>query len=323
MKTAFFYNPKAGSKIPADVVLNRLAAFFEGDELFVADSALLLPGLPLQLVDVSTDGLGYYDTILHRVRALTESGVERFACVGGDGTATYLRTALYQLGLDLPILGVAAGTANVGPIISVKLEALEGRHISEAGELSYDGVVLLGPDGAPLSLAFNDLIVGDTFLATVDGKSCNVSVHKLLDEGQLVAQTPREDLIREDFHVELNGKSFSPALKDVQQIIISSVAHESHYGRAVYGAISKCDWSEKKGLIALCDHIAVTFEENDAGTGRFSASQHLLFGPGDDVVLYGFEPGAALVCDGNPYKLVGESFAIRYENNLVRTITLK
>lgn len=322
MKTALLYNPNAGSKIPANVVLERLAAFFEGDELLVADNALLRPELPLQLVEVSTQGLGYFDVILARVRALVEAGAERFACVGGDGTATYLRTALYLLGLDLPILGVAAGTANVGPIISVKLEALEGRHISQAGETNYDGVVLVKEDGSPVSLAFNDLIVGDTFLATVNGQGCNVSVHALLDEGKLVPQSPREDLIREDFHVELNGTPIAPALKDVRQIIICSVAHESHYGRAVYGAIGKCDWCEQKGLIALCDHIAVTFEENDAGTGRFSASQYLLFGPGDNVVLRGFAPGAALVCDGNPYKLEGESFTVRYEKNLVRTITL-
>lgn len=322
MKTALFYNPKAGSKLPPSLVLSRLAAFFEGDELVVADSALLLPDLPLRLVDVSTDGLGYFDAILERVRALTDAGAERFACVGGDGTATYLRTALYLLGLDLPILGVAAGTANVGPIVSVKLEDLEGRHISEAGETAYDGVSVFREDGSLVSLTFNDLIVGDTFLATVNGQSCNVSVHALLERGELVPQSPREDLIREDFCVELNGRTLTPALRDVRQIIISSVAHESHYGRAVYGAIGKCDWSEKKGLIALCDHIAVTFEENDAGTERFSASQHLLFGPGDSVVLRGFAPGAALVCDGNPYLLEGGSFAVRYEKNLVKTITL-
>ena len=307
MKTALFYNPKAGSKLPPSLVLSRLAAFFEGDELLAADSALLGFGVPLTAVEASTQGLGYFETILARVRALAEAGAERFACVGGDGTATYLRTALYLLGLDLPILGVAAGTANVGPIISVRLEDLEGRQVSEARETCCDGVAVLDREGGLVSLAFNDLIVGDTFLATVDGQSCNVSVHALLDAGELTPQTPREDLIR---------------LKDVRQIVISSVAQESHYGRAVYGPIGKCDWSEKKGLIALCDHIAVTFEENDAGTERFSAMQYLLFGPGDSVALRGFAPEAALVCDGNPYKLVGDAFAVRYEKHLVRIITL-
>lgn len=322
MKTALFYNPNAGNKRPAAFVLVRLAAFFQGDELLVADEALLQPGLSIRLVEASTSGKDYFGAILERVRALCEAGAERFACVGGDGTATYLLTALYLLGLDLPALGVSGGTANVGPIISVKLEDLEGRHVSEARELTYDGVSVLRQNGELISLAFNDLVVGDTFLATVQGQSCSVSVHALLNEGKLVPQTPREDLIGPDFCVELNGKTIVPALRDVRQIVISGVAHENHYGRAVYGPIDKCDWCEKKGIIALCDHIVVTFEDNDAGTERFSAMQYLLFGPGDSVKLRGFSPGAALVCDGNPYKLEGESFAVRYEKNLVRTITL-
>lgn len=322
MKTALFYNPKAGSKLPPDLVLTRLAAFLEGDELLCCDESLLLPGLPIRLVEAGTAGKDYFGAILERVRALTEAGAERFACVGGDGTATYLRNALYLLGLDLPILGVAAGTANVGPIISVKLEDLEGRHVSEAKETAYDGIAVVDEDGALVSLAFNDLIVGDTFLATVDGQSCNVSVHALLDQGTLTPQVPREDLIGPDFSVELNGRAIRPALKDVRQIIVSSVAHESHYGRAVYGPVGKCDWCEKKGVIALCDHIAVTFADNDAGTERFSAMQYLLFGPGDSVKLRGFAPEAALVCDGNPYKMKGGSFSLRYERHLVRAITL-
>lgn len=322
MKTALFYNPKAGSKLPPDRVLRSLAAFFEGDELLAADPELCRYGLPITLAEAETDGLGYFDTILARVRALLDAGTERFACVGGDGTATYLRTALYLLGVDLPILGVAAGTANVGPIISLKMEELEGRHVSEAKEVSYDGVAVLKENGTLVSLAFNDVIVGDTFLATVEGQSCNVSVRALLERGELVPQRPREDLIGEDFRVELNGRTLTPPLKDVRQIVISSVAHESHYGRAVYGAIDKCDWSEKKGVITLCDHIAVSFEDNDAGTERFSASQHLLFGPGDSVILRNFEAEAALVCDGNPYFLEGGAFAVRYEKQLVKTITL-
>ena len=322
MKTALFYNPNAGNKRPVAFVLARLTAFFQGDELLVVDEALLQPGLSICLVEASTSGKDYFGAILEQVRALCEAGVDRFACVGGDGTATYLRTALYLLGLDLPILGVSGGTANVGPIISVKLEDLEGRHVSETREVTYDGVSVLRQNGELISLVFNDLVVGDTFLATVQGQSCSVSVHTLLDEGKIVPQAPREDLIGPEFCVELNGKTIVPALGDVRQIVISGVAHENHYGRAIYGPIGKCDWCEKKGVIALCDHIAVTFEDNDAGTERFSAMQYLLFGPSSSVKLRGFSPDAALVCDGNPYKLEAGSFSVRYEKDLVRTITL-
>ena len=287
----------------------------------VAEEELLCPDLPVRLVDYSREDTSYLGLLYAKVRALVQAGAECVACVGGDGTATYVRNALYMMGLDLPMLGVAAGTANVGPIVSVTLEQLEGHTIEEAREVCYDGICVY-VNGELVSLAFNDLIIGDTFLATVDAESCNVSVRALLERGERVRKSPSEHIVTPEFAVELNGRTVAPAVRDIRQIIVSSVAHESHYGRAVYGPIGKCDWCEKRGLIALCDHIAVTFEENDAGTGRFSTMQYLLFGPRDEVVLEGFTPEACLVCDGNPYLMAGDRIGVRFAEKLVRTITL-
>ncbi len=320
MKTALLYNYKAGKGLSAEAVVRKLCAFFSGDELLVTDAGLVFESLPVHLVKIEPAG-GYFPLIRARVKALAEAGAERFISVGGDGTATYVRNAMYELGIDLPILGVAAGTANVGPIVSVTLEELEGRHISEAKEVRYDGISVFA-DGKFLSLAFNDLIVGDTFLATVDGQTCNVSVPALLEQGVLLPKKPAEHIVTDDFLVELNGRELIPRREIIRQIIVSPVAHENHYGRAVYGAVGKCDWSEKKGVIALCDYIAVSFEDDGTGVDRFSSTQYLIFGPNDQVVLRGFTEDACLICDGNPYFLPCDRFQVRYEPALVRTIKL-
>ena len=320
MKTALLYNYKAGKGLAADQVVTQLSEFFSGDELLVTDEGLLIPGLPVRYVQPQEEQ-GYYPVIRARVKALADAGAERFISVGGDGTATYVRNAMYELGLNLPILGVAAGTANVGPIVSVTLEQLKGRHISEAKEVCYDGIsVFLGDKF--LSLAFNDLIVGDTFLATVEGKTCNISVRALLERGEHLPQKPCQHIVTDDFAVELNGESLKPSGAAIRQIILSSVAHENHYGRAVYSVVGKCDWSEKKGVIALCDYIAVSFEDDGAGLDRFSSTQYLIFGPNDRVILRGFTEEACLICDGNPYLLPDDRFEARFEPALARTIKL-
>lgn len=321
MKTALLYNHKAGKGLPARQVVEKLCSFFEGDELLVSDEGLLFSDLPVRLVTPEFRDPGYYPVILARIDALIKAGAQRFISVGGDGTATYVRNAMYALGANLPILGVAAGTANVGPIVSVSLEQLEGRHISQAEEVTCDGLAVY-VDGKFLSLAFNDLIVGDTFLATVEGQTRNVSVRALLEQGEILPQTPSKDIVTPDFRVGLNGKLLQPGLRNIQQIILSSVAHESHYGRAVYGVVGKCDWSEKKGVIALCDHIAVSFEDDGAGIDRFSSMEYLIFGPNDQVSLQGFSEKACLVCDGNPYLLPSDRFEVRFEPALVRKFTL-
>lgn len=321
MKTALLYNYKAGKGLPARQVVQQLCSFFEGDELLVTDEGLVFSDLPVSFVKLDEESLGYYPLIRARVDALAKAGADRFISVGGDGTATYVRNAMFELGLELPILGVAAGTANVGPIVSVTLEQLAGKHISQARQIQYDGLAIYA-DGKFISLAFNDVIVGDTFLATVDGKGTNVSVRALLEEGQIRPQSPCKKIVTDDFCVELNGRKLSAPKRQIQQIILSSVAHEDHYGRAVYGAVGKCDWNEKKGVIALLDFIAVSYEDDGAGIDRFSTTDYLIFGPNDQVSLQGFAPEACLVCDGNPYLLPADSFDVQFKPALVSTITL-
>ena len=320
MKTALLYNHKAGKGLPAELVIRRLCDFFSGDEMLVTDEELVFPSLPVSFVKPES-AQSYFAIIRARVKALAEAGAERFVSVGGDGTATYVRNAMYEMGINLPILGVAAGTANVGPIVSVTLEQLEGRHISEAREVCYDGISVFVNDVFQ-SLAFNDVIVGDTFLGTVNGETRSISVRALLEDGQIVPQKPTEHIVTENFVVEVNGKALMPAGTPIRQVILSPVAHESHYGRAVYSVIGKCDWCERKGVIALCDYIAVSFEDDGAGVERFSSTQYLIFGPNDQVELQGFTEEACLICDGNPYFLPSDRFSVRYEPALARTIKL-
>lgn len=320
MKTALLYNYKAGKGLPAELVVRKLCDFFSGDELLVTDEGLLFPALPVSYV-VPEETQGYFDAIKAKVKALADAGAERFVSVGGDGTATYVKNAMYELEINFPILGVAAGTANVGPIVSVTLEQLEGRHISEAKEVCYDGIAVYVKDKF-ISLAFNDLIVGDTFLGTIDGQTCSLSVRALLERGEHTPVKPAEHIVTDDFVIELNGKDLVPNREIIRQIVLSPVAHESHYGRAVYGPVGKCDWCEKKGVIALCDYIAVSFEEDGTGVDRISSTQYLIFGPNDQVVLRGFTEEACLICDGNPYFLPSDRFEVRYEPALARTIKL-
>ena len=320
MKTALLYNYKAGKGLPAELVVCKLCDFFSGDELLVTDEGLLFPALPVSYV-VPEETQGYFDAIKAKVKALADAGAERFVSVGGDGTATNVKNAMYELGINFPILGVAAGTANVGPIVSVTLEQLEGRHISEAKEVCYDGIAVYVKDKF-ISLAFNDLIVGDTFLGTINGQTCSLSVRALLERGEHTPVKPAEHIVTDDFVIELNGKELVPNREIIRQIVLSPVAHESHYGRAVYGPVGKCDWCEKKGVIALCDYIAVSFEEDGTGVDRFSSTQYLIFGPNDQVALRGFTEDACLVCDGNPYLMPSDRFAVRYEPATARTIKL-
>lgn len=221
MKTAVLYNPNAGKRISVKLVLQRLSDFFAGDELLVANPALEIPGVHITPVSIlQTANSNYVSYLNNMVDALVQAGADRFVCVGGDGTATYVRTALYAAGQDLPIMGVAAGTANVGPIVSVTLDQLDGRNVQQAKEVCYDGIAVLEGNRL-ISLAFNDLVVGDTFLSTVDGRPCNTSVSALVKRGEIVVQSPSTDIVTDEFHVKLNGLTCRPSVREIHQIKVN------------------------------------------------------------------------------------------------------
>ena len=316
MKTAVICNAGAGKRLPAGEVLPQLRRFFPEDVLLTTDPEWG----DLEPVPWDSDDNSYTGILEAKVTALVQAGAERFVCIGGDGTATYVSTALYRLGRKLPILGIAAGTANVGPIVSLTLKQLEGRTVSDAREISCDGIAVCG-NGELISLSYNDLVIGDTFLATFDGSVCNVSVRALLETGRLVPKSPSRKITAANFTVLKNGVPMPLEGERVEQIVVSSAARESHYGRAVYGPICKCDWREEKGVVALCDHIPVSFEEDCAGISRFSHMQYLLFGPQDRISLGGLTRDAWVVCDGNPSPMP-DSLEVRYLPRLARILTL-
>ena len=215
-----------------------------------------------------------------------------FACAGSSAAAVFFQPAQKT---------AAADSASVRGV-------LHGLTIAvDAGHGGYDGGAVGRVSGTPEKGINLDVAM---------------RVQALLEEGKHLPQKPTEHIVTDDFLVELNGKELIPDRTKIRQIILSSVASESHYGRAVYGAVGKCDWSEKKGVIALCDYIAVSFEEDGTGVDRFSSTQYLIFGPNDQVALRGFTEDACLVCDGNPYLMPSDRFAVRYEPAVARTIKL-
>lgn len=322
MKTAVLYNPKAGKGLTPQRVVTQLSSFLAGDRLLVAAPELKMRDGETQLVSTPKSDGSYLGTLSAQVRSLVDAGAQRFITVGGDGTATYVVTMLHQLGCRMPILGIAAGTANVGPVVSVTMDQLAGRHISQTDIRCYDGLEVW-MNGALLSFAMNDIVIGDTFLSTVNGQMCNVSVRSLLLEGKNIPKEPNSHLIPPSFFIRRGGKKFVPSSKDIRQIVVSSVANESHYGRAIYGPLCQCDWLDKKGVIALCDHIPVSAGEKEAGVERLSTMQYLLFGPQEPVTLENLSAEAAVICDGNPYFITGNSLDIRYHEKAVSAITLR
>lgn len=271
-------------------------------------------------------GLDYKAMVRDAVHALVASGVQRFVTVGGDGLAAYvadaLRTACIERSLEgIPLLGVAAGTANVGPIVSVPAHSVshirpeEGFTIPTGAVEAFDGADHLG-------YGFNDVVVGDTLLGTVDGKTVNVSVEALVREGRNRVQRPGGRIAGGDFAISVNGVwvcrpgDLGPA--DVKQIVASSLQFDRLYGRAVTGALMRGAYERDVAALVLSDRFLVSaFDEGQQNTG-LQALRQLTFTVGERVTLSGLGPDAHVVVDGNPYIRGNGEISFAYVPDVVR-----
>jgi len=261
------------------------------------------------------------DSYVASVRAATASLAARrpdlFVCVGGDGLASYAADALAGTGAaETPLLGVAAGTANVGPIVSIGPADLERLDVA-ALRRERVGAIDVALGGKHVAYGFNDVVIGTTFLGTVDQSAVSLSARAMAERGERVAEAPDPDIAGDDFAVEKNGIAAPRGLPRPAQIVAAPLGEREFYGRAIAGALCESAHSPNRAAVALLDSILVKPSSVDRGIGDFARVDHLLFGPGDRVVVRGLSAKAQVIVDGNPFLRGGRDVEFAYRPGLV------
>jgi len=240
-----------------------------------------------------------------------EHGVQVVVTVGGDGIASYMATAILRqkdkVKVPMGILGFAAGTANVGPIVLPKnvVPTLTKGHRLDSIEVTCGGKVL--------GYGFNDIIIGRTFLGTVDGRMVNLNARAMAEEGRAVEE-PDPDMIitGKDFSILLNGKKMT-ALPDVpvRQICISTMHQENLYGRTVLGGVTEACGFKHPAALALLDKVSTDARPETWGAKDFRTTTHLCFDEKDSIRISGIAEAACVVIDGNPFVLEKDTLDFR------------
>jgi len=133
---------------------------------------------------------------------------------GGDGTLNNIASSLLDLGWKVPLLGVAAGTANVGPLLRFSPKRFK---LADLSSLSIEavGAVEVLKDSTRMGYAFVDVILGKTFIGTIDGKTVNLSAEAFLMRHEKIVERPTGRLTTPNFRILKNGSEI--ACKDFDE----------------------------------------------------------------------------------------------------------
>ncbi len=335
MRVAVIFNRNSSSdNILHAKIGNRLAVVLRHHQAVVHEQygAGYLPEAAYRILETQTAGADYKAMLRQAVLDLLAYQPEFFITVGGDGLAAYVAEVLITQGGPLrtyatvPILGIAAGTANVGPIVSIRPDQLQELDLDALKRIPAGAVQVLD-GGQVVGYGFNDVIIGNSLLATIEGETVNISVEELVRYDRKVVIRPGTHIAGDGFQVLLNGSPVAmegyPKPEHIKQIVVASLQFDRLYGRAIMGALVRGGYEGHVAAIGLCDRVIVDSEPSPDADQVFTTMRQLTFTEGDSVVIGSLAEDAHLVIDGNPYLRRYDQLTFHYIPGLVTLCALQ
>ena len=314
MKIAVFANMNAGGG-KAAAALAKISKAWSSYELYGA-AGFGGEKLPRCLVPASPEG--YVPRLNAAVKALLSVRPKLLVTVGGDGAAAYAAECLIREGSTVPILGIGAGTANVGPIVSFTANDLPDPEALKRVRLG--AVEALDAEGRHIAYAFNDLVIGNTFLGTAaDGSAKTYAAKALAARGELVEAAPAKDLFRGTPSMSLDGKPLDIPFT-AAQLAACPIAPDNFYGRTYTGILCYTKDSPFKAAAYVSPHPVVSMEDDDAGISSWRPGAQLLLTEESRLRLDNLNDDVCAVADGNPYLLPEGSVTLHYVPDVIRVL---
>ncbi|MBI5877307.1 MAG: NAD(+)/NADH kinase [Chloroflexi bacterium] len=243
-------------------------------------------------------------------REFAAQGVDALVVVGGDGTLADVAFALSSQTTEpgraaTPICGVGVGSANVGPLVTClghETERLAGAHFERR---AVDGL-LVGANSDLLGLAFNDVVIGFTVLATVAGGVTDVDAAQKM-QGRNVPRAPEAVWTERTRVAKYGSRGETLIATGVEAAtVIVGLPDERFYGKAIAGGVLLSSLVGDPAGCLACSHLIVRTQLDADELRRTEPIVTRYAGLCEDerVEGWGFRAGAALCADGNPLRLL-------------------
>ena len=245
------------------------------------------------------DGNQYVQDINEMVSHCLKEQVDVYITAGGDGTVSYVASSTivnsHNRTFRPMFIGFPAGTANAGPIV----RRLGTGDMKDLTMVKIDAIEVTDGDEI-IGYGFNDVIIGDTFLGTVDSKMVNLSARAMALYGTVEIARPGTRITEADFQATLNGNVIRTG-GPVRQICVSTMQFDKVGMRAVFGGLLNSVGDEHPAAAAFIDRIIV---DSDPASWNYRGpvkTTHVCFTERDVLEISGLGEDAQIIIDGNPF----------------------
>lgn len=239
---------------------------------------------------------------------LLQNDIDVLVGIGGDGTLCDIASAILDTQSTVHLLGIGAGSANVGPLVSMLGQDVDRLSLDMLQERRIHGIDAYA-HGNLVGTAFNDVVLGNSFFGTRDDTRIDLdAAAKLAGEDRLAEPTT---ICGPATWVSKNGKRMLSYGTDGFAQLIASPLNEGgvYAGKAISGLMC---WGPYLGNHAVLAAASAVMVRTQLGLEDLNAAEplrvaHISFGKDDRIDIGGLLADGALILDGNPTCLLSPS----------------
>ena len=247
----------------------------------------------------------YVQDINAMVRQCLERQVDVYVTAGGDGIMSYVASAvIMNKGRDKDrnqkplFLGFPAGTANAGPIV----HTLGSGELAGLTKASLDAVEVKDGDEV-IGYGFNDVVIGNTFLGTLDGSLVNLDAREMFAYGRPKKTVIGEKIASKALKTALSGETVEIGMdaEAIRQICISPLQCDRLNQRAVFGGLLNSVGDAHPAAAAFISRNMIDSNPASWNYRGPVTTTHICFTEMDVLEISGLGEDAQIIIDGNPF----------------------
>ena len=239
------------------------------------------------------------------VKKMLARGVEIIAVVGGDGTMADVAFALFRAASRVPILGVGVGSANVGGLVTVLGNDIARLANAQLEPRALDALVA-GANDEILGIAFNDVVISTTVLATVNGQLTEVQVAPKIAGENIPGKS--ETIFTNATRVWRASPNGTTEIARGDQVgtLLCGFPDARFFGKAIAGQACLAAYLDLPAGCLVGNQPLVRMIANASALMHAEPfiSHYASFDENSMIHAAGLREGAALCADGNPLKIL-------------------